>query len=231
MLKISNVQIFNLEGAVLASGNAMRTEPLKDLSLKKYAEEFKRGLERCKKLTKAGFSDVSCHSNYLTGILVKFDVTYPQYWTPEAQRYHWFNIVTSSSKMHRLCKMNLEKCTNKYVSPRTIETEQSYIDAYNELLKHPEWSTYSYWDTTEEGIATFKTTHNREEALYWAFMVMLSNCPLGFELFEQVTTNYKQLQTMYYQRKNHRLKEDWQDEFCTNFVEKLPYFDELIKKQ
>ena len=48
----------------------------------------------------------------------------------------------------------------------------------------------------------------------------------GAELFVRVSTNYKQLQTMYWQRKDHKLKEDW-GEFC-KFVEQLPYAKELI---
>ena len=49
---------------------------------------------------------------------------------------------------------------------------------------------------------------------------------MGVELFVRVSTNYKQLQTMYWQRKEHKLKEDW-GEFC-KFVEQLPYAKELI---
>jgi hypothetical protein len=57
-------------------------------------------------------------------------------------------------------------------------------------------------------------------------MQIISECPMGTELFVRISTNYKQLQTIYYQRKNHKLKEDW-GEFC-KFVENLPYAKELI---
>jgi hypothetical protein len=49
---------------------------------------------------------------------------------------------------------------------------------------------------------------------------------MGAELFVRVSTNYKQLQTMYWQRKTHKLREDW-GEFC-KFVRELPYANELI---
>ena len=61
---------------------------------------------------------------------------------------------------------------------------------------------------------------------YEAFMKVISNCPMGLELFMRVSTNYKQLQTMYFQRKYHKLKEDW-GAFC-EFVEGLPFAKELI---
>jgi hypothetical protein len=57
-------------------------------------------------------------------------------------------------------------------------------------------------------------------------MEMVSNCPLGLELFMRISTNYKQLQTIYHQRKHHKLKEDW-GAFC-EFVENLPYAKEFI---
>ena len=40
-----------------------------------------------------------------------------------------------------------------------------------------------------------------------------------------MTTNYRQLKTIYLQRKNHKLKE-WH-EFCA-WCESLPYFMELV---
>ena len=45
--------------------------------------------------------------------------------------------------------------------------------------------------------------------------------------FTRVSTNYLQLKTIYKQRKNHKLKEDW-GAICT-MIEELPY-KELITK-
>ena len=223
MLQIHNVQVYNLTEALIASGNAMRTELIDVESLQKdfntvikegtasdltntaLMNEYDNGLKRCAKLTQAGLKGVSCHSNYLTGILVSFDVVYPCYWSPESQRYHWFNIVTSSSKMHRLCKMRGEEYFNKYTDKRSIAILQEKIDKYNSIEDNT-WTV--------------------DSPKYIAFMEMLSSCPQGLELFEHVTTNYKQLQTIYAQRKNHRLLEDW-GPFC-KMIEELPYAKELI---
>jgi hypothetical protein len=57
-------------------------------------------------------------------------------------------------------------------------------------------------------------------------MKCISDCPMGLELFMRVSTNYKQLQTIYFQRKHHRLREDWGA--FIEFIEKLPYAKELI---
>lgn len=193
MLEITNVNVYDLKECVIASGNAMRIAPAEYTE-----EEFAKGVERMKKLVKASASsNVKCHDNALTGIRVSFDLKYPQYISPELQRYHWMDIVTSSSKMHRLCKMDLKKACNKYVDAEIIAIVQKKIDAYN----------------AEPG--------------YERFMDMISNTPLGLELFMRVSTNYKQLQTIYWQRQNHRLKEDWGA--FISMIEHLPYFNEFIK--
>ena len=105
MLEVTNVKVYDLLESVIASGNAMRLEPVDYTE-----EEFEKGLVRMKRLINASKNgNVRCHDNALTGIRVSFDIKYPQYWTPEAQRYHFFDIVTSSSKMHCLLKMDLDK--------------------------------------------------------------------------------------------------------------------------
>lgn len=203
MLEISNVKVYDLRESIIASGNAMRIEPVPYSD-----EEFEKGLKRMKRLVHSSLStNVHCHDNALTGIRVSFDVKYPQYWSLEFQRYHFADIVTSSSKMHRLCKMNIANACNKYVSNETIEQMEKLVDNYN----------YAVEKDAEEGV------------IYENFMKMISNCPMGLELFERVSTNYKQLQTIYYQRKDHKLKEDW-GAFC-KMIEELPYFEELIKGQ
>ena len=203
MLEISNVKVYDLRESIIASGNAMRIEPVPYSD-----EEFEKGLKRMKRLVHSSLStNVHCHDNALTGIRVSFDIKYPQYWSLEFQRYHFADIVTSSSKMHRLCKMNIANACNKYVSDETIEQMEKLVDRYN----------YAVEKDAEEGV------------IYENFMKMISNCPMGLELFMRVSTNYKQLQTIYNQRKNHRLKEDW-GAFC-KMIEELPYFEELIKGQ
>lgn len=217
MLEITNVKVYDLKESVIASGNAMRLEPVEYTD-----EEFEKGLVRMKRLINASKnSNIRCHDNALTGIRVSFDIKYPQYWTPEAQRYHFFDIVTSSSKMHRLLKMDLDKVCNKYVTQEQIDEVNAAIEIYNYIAENK--SKAFEFHFRNKG----KVTINGYEAcLYTAWMFVLSNCPLGLELFMRVSTNYKQLQTMYYQRKNHKLKEDWGN--FINFVEGLPYFKELI---
>lgn len=191
MVEVTNVKVYDLEECVIASRYAMATTP-PDFS----QEEFEKALPRAIKLAKCGGG--SGHSNFRKGIRVSFNIKYPQYFTPELQRYAFNDIVTSSSKMHRLMHMDLDFCCNKYVTEETKNLLRGYISNYN------------------------------EDKTYANFMIALSNTPLGLELFMRCSTNYEQLATIYRQRKTHKLTEDWVKGFCNDFIKKLPYAEELI---
>ena len=57
------------------------------------------------------------------------------------------------------------------------------------------------------------------------YLKLLYNVPVGFMLTAGMTTNYRQLKTIYAQRKNHRLPE-WR-EFC-QWIETLPMCELII---
>lgn len=137
----------------------------------------------------------SGHDNWLNGIIVQFDLTFTNKAWVEAERYHFLDFVSSQSTMHRITKFNLDKAYIEYTDPRMIEIMQQLVDQYN---ANP-------------------TPDNYLKVLY-------SN-PAGFKITAGMTTNYRQLKTIYYQRKNHRLPE-WR--VFTEWIETLPMFKELI---
>ena len=189
MLSVKNIKVYDLEESVIACRNAMRTEPAEYTK-----EEFEKSLERAVKLANSPAG--SGHQTFLSGIRVSFDLIYPNYISPELQRYHWIDIVCSSSKMHRLVKMDMDKCFNKYVTQESREQMKELVELY-------------YNAPTYEN-----------------FMLLVSNCPQGIELFMRISTNYLQLKTIVRQRANHKLKEDWGN--FIDFVRTLPYAKELI---
>lgn len=201
MLRFENTKVYGLEKAIISSGYSFRSASKLDPSRDITDKDWKRG----KMLGNA--SSGLGHDGYLKGIVVQADVTYPQYWTKQAQRYHYFEIVMSTSCMHMLCKNALlpfeefKKQFNEYVDEDIIRKVQNYAKQYNECPDED------------------------KEKKYELFMKMESNNPLGYELTMAITTNYLQLKTMYLQRKTHRLKEDW-GTFC-EWCESLPHFKEL----
>lgn len=191
MLEVHNVKVYDLKESIIACRNAMR------LDMPEYTdEEFEKSLKRAIKLAKT--PNCSGHQTFLSGIRVSFDLKYPNYISPELQRYHWVDIVTSSSKMHKLMEMDLDMCFTKYVTEESKALMKKYVAQY------------------------------KENPTYENFMIALNNCPQGIELFMRCSSNYLQLKTIYNQRKHHKLVEDWQIGFCENFIKKLPYAEELI---
>ena len=189
MVTVSNVKVYDLIESVCACRNAMRIEP-SDYS----AEDFEKSLARAKKL--AGLGSNSGHPNFLTGIRVSFDIVYPQYFTPQLQRYHFIDIVSSSSKDHRLSKIMMANGYNEYVTEETKANVQKYLDAYN------------------------------ADPSYENHMILLSNCPLGLQLFMRCSTNYMSLRNLYHQRIYDKLKEDW--DAVLDMIRNLPYAEDFI---
>lgn len=134
------------------------------------------------------------HNNFLSGIVVSFDLTMTNKMCVEWQRYHHQQIVSSQSTMHKISKMNIDKAYISYVDNRIIDVMKEMIREYND---------------------------NKSEELY--LKILYSN-PSGMLLTQRITTNYLQLKTMYFQRKNHPLPE-WRI-FC-KWIESLPH-SELI---
>lgn len=140
----------------------------------------------------------SGHDQALTGIVVQFDLTFSNKAWVEAERYHFLDFVSSQSTMHRIARFNLAAQYNRYVDPRIVTIVQEKVDAYNAV-------------PAEEA-----------ETKKEAYLAILYNNPAGFELTAGMTTNYRQLKTIYNQRRNHRLPE-WR-EFC-RWIETLPMSD------
>ena len=149
----------------------------------------------------------SGHDNFLNGIIVQFDLTLSNKCWVEAQRYHFLDFISSQSTMHRITKFDLDRAYISYVDQRVIEIMKEKVAQYNheaELLKI---------ETDSEKRATLVKTMNTH------YLEILYTNPAGFRITAAMTTNYRQLKTIYHQRRNHRLPE-WQA-FC-DWVETLP---------
>lgn len=129
------------------------------------------------------------HDNWLNGVLVQFDLTYTVKAWTEAERYHFLDFVSSQSTMHRIAQFDLDQQYDEHVDPRIIAVVKELADKYNES-KDPE-----------------------------DYLKLLMSNPCGFQLTAGMTTNYRQLKTIYAQRRTHRLPE-WR-EFCA-WIETLP---------
>lgn len=141
------------------------------------------------------------HDQWLSSVIVQFDLTCSvKMWT-EFQRYHFFDFCSSQSTMHRIARFNLDDQYDNHVDPRIIAIMKEKVEEYNQLLQ------------------------NESSGASEKYLEILYSNPCGFKLTAGITTNYRQLKTMYKQRKNHRLPE-WR-EFC-KWIETLPMSELII---
>ena len=132
------------------------------------------------------------HDQFLTGIVVQFDLTLTIKAWVEAQRYHFLDFVSSQSTMHKIHNMSFDKQCISYVNQKAIDNCMNLLNEY-------------IWEPSSDN-----------------FLRLIYNVPVGFRLTARMTTNYRQLKTIYQQRKNHRLPE-WRW-FC-EWIEGLPCSD------
>lgn len=179
MSVLTNIQVFGLEDSVRASKYPMATDVAKcTADVTATANKL------------AACESNSGEDNFLSGIIVQFDLTFTvKAWT-EAERYHFFQIVSSQSTMHRITRFDIDKTYIDYVDERSIEVMRDLIAKYN-----ADNSAINY------------------------LRVLYSN-PCGCKLTARISTNYRQLKTIYRQRRAHRLPE-WR-EFCEQ-LKALPY--------
>lgn len=119
---ISNVCVFGIRDAIKASKYAKTTNT---------EDANDRVTETVKKLGSAPCG--SGHDCFLKGIHVSFDLTFTiKAWT-EAERYHFFDIVTSQSTMHRINYFDIEQSCVEYVDTEIIKRVELMKKRYNYL--------------------------------------------------------------------------------------------------
>ncbi len=188
-MHIDKVRVYDMDETIQASGYPMGKGDLKP--------------ERLTRLGRA--KPASGHDCALKGVLVSADVTAPQYWWLQFQRYHFADIVSSESKMHKITEMNISTQCNSFVDYPIVKHLETLVNMYNINNKHPD-----------------------REFRDRLFQRIVANCPMGLMFKARITTNYLQLKNMYYQRCNHKLME-WQV-FC-DWVLSLPSMAKILKKE
>jgi len=194
-MEVQNVKVYGIEDSFRASKFPMLSNI--DNATTDYTERIK-SLGTCKHGTG--------HDNFLNGIITQFDLTLSNKCWVEMQRYHFIDFVSSQSTMHRITSFDLNTSYNEFVDQRIVDIMAEKVSQYNELKKQ------------------LAEDDSLSDELERRYLEILYSNPAGFQLTARMTTNYRQLKTIYLQRKHHRLPE-WK-EFC-KFIETLPY-SELI---
>jgi hypothetical protein len=198
-MKITNTEVYGFESALRGMRNPLNSWHLADSNGDYYIGD--NDMDLAKRLIKAG----SEHCKFLRQIQVWADFNMPLYWWSEFDTYK-FNTKNSCSTMHKLLngkkEIELDDFVYDYQDTITLKT---IINHLNEFRHHYlETKDYSYVIRAKKLL------------------------PTSFKQLRTVNTNYAELINIYNQRKNHRLKEEWQDIFC-KWCESLPYFIEFLE--
>ena len=160
------------------------------------------------------------HAKFLRQIFVSVDITAPLYWWKEADTYKVGTTANSTSTMHKL--------TSYPITKEMFEFDDfSNVDYYLDDSGDGKPVMWYINDDIEDFIwfleslrQKYLSTNNK---IYWRALVQL--LPQGWLQTRTWTANYAILRNIYFQRKNHKLKE-WH-QFC-DWIKTLPYSKELI---
>lgn len=167
--KIENINIYGLEQSIGASGYPKAVGDAVNLTLDE--SDWKRA-----KVLGAAKSG-SGHDCFLKGIVVQWDITASHAFWMQYLRYHFSDIISSQSKMHKITSMDIALQCNSYVDRRTIRLCEDLVNEYLDS-KAPE-----------------------------DFERLIHNLPMGLMLTARCTDNYLSIKSQYHQRKTDKLKE------------------------
>lgn len=202
MIKVENIEVYNLARAIYSARNAMNSWDRSDSDLENDIIG-ENDLELMRKLVRAG----SPHRKFLRQIFVTMDIT--------TNHTHWAEIDTykigvtrnSCSKMHSIHKkeFTMDDFTHESTDqiPLIKEHMEETIDKLNALRK-------KYIETGDR--------------MYWRAIIDI--LPMSYNLRATVTMNYENVLNIIEQRSGHKLDE-W-----NSFIEELkmlPYMDCILE--
>lgn len=254
MIKIENIQVFNLEGAIRGMRFPMQSNHLSD-SFGADPEDWREGIgERYSndnnekverfpfefKLTwpnSIGPKDMelakkliragSDHSKFTRQILVSMDITGPLYWWKEADTYKVGTTTNSESTMHTLSKNPITKSCFSF-DPEFVEARCQVMVAQTPDY---EWAAVQapvsrLIDIVVEGCENLRLAYlETKDVRYWRALIQL--LPSSWNQKRHWTGSYANLLNMGVSRQNHRLSE-WR-EFIDKLKQELPYYEQLLE--
>ncbi len=160
------------------------------------------------------------HRKFMRQIFVSVDITAPIYWWKEFSTYKIGTTANSTSTMHKL--------TSKPITKDYFEFDNGdELEITNYTIPHGGECGLVYSDYQEDIIDMCETLRQKyletKDKRYWRALVQI--LPQSWLQTRTVTMTYENLRNIYFQRRNHKLKE-WH-QFC-DWIATLPYAKELI---
>ena len=214
MIKIENIKVFNIDGAIRGMRNPLNSHDKSDSSVDIIGTN---DIALAQKLIKAGTE----HRKFMRQVFVSMDVTAPLYWWKEMETYKIATTSNSESTMHTLSKNPItESC---------FSFDQEFVETKCQLkvAQTPdyEWATSQepvsrLIDIVVEGCENLRSTYlETKDIRYWRALIQL--LPSSWNQKRTWTANYEVLLNIIQQRRLHKLSE-WR-EFCEVVLGICPY--------
>jgi len=202
MIKVENVEVFNMEGAVRGMRNPLNSWDKSD-SVNEVPFGFNLGekdLDLMKRLYKGGTE----HRKFMRQIFISMDITAPLYFWKEFDTYKVGTVSNSCSTMHTIHKkeFELDDFSIEHLTEGNVEGFKSVLNCLNTARQN-------YIET-------------KDKKWWWQMIQVL---PASYNQKRTITMNYENAATIIRQRTGHKL-----DEWTTLITElkKLPYLEKII---
>lgn len=165
-----------------------------ETNLELYCSKFDHYIRRGMLL--GGVKSGTGHDCMFKGVQFNMIIQFPLFWLKEYQRYHFTDIISSQSTMHKMTEFDLEVVYDDRVDPVVKERMKVLVEEYKSMPDSQEKK--KLWET------------------------IIATNPSGFQLVQGITMNYLQVKSMVLQRKHHKLQQEW-GVFC-KYLEDLPFY-------
>lgn len=202
MIKVENIKVFNLEGAIRGMRNPMNSWDKSDTDFSKENVTLGEN-DKClaQRLIKAG----SEHRKFLRQIMISFDVVAPTYWYLEFDTYKVGVTSNSCSKMHKLMSkpLTLDDFSLDYIPEGCVEDTPiiDLIEVINEAI-----DIYKNFDRYKEQGELNGLLFDKKQV----FLSTLQLLPMSYNQRRTVTMSAETILNIINQRSHHKLKE-WHD--------------------
>lgn len=221
MIKVENIEIFGLDGAMRGMRNPLNSWDKADTTVyqdhdRKFINIGVNDLNLASRLIKAGTE----HRKFLRMIHVQMDVTAPLYWWKEADTYKVGTTANSCSTMHRIAAKEFTlddfSCEHLIDDQDDFENENGQVSSYRDFL---------YYDVLDVLNTARRQYLETKDKKYWWQMIQL--LPSSYNQRRTWDMSMETLLSILHQRKGHKLDE-W-NEFRDICLEQVPYLKEFYE--
>ena len=215
MIKVENIEIFGLDGAMRGMRNPLNSWDKADTTVyqghdKEFVNIGVNDLNLATRLIKAGTE----HRKFLRMIHVQMDVTAPLYWWKEADTYKVGTTANSCSTMHKIAAKEFAL------------DDFSHDHLFNDAVVYNGYVSTSVLECVIGALNEFRNLYlETKDKRYWWQMIQL--LPSSYNQRRTWDMSMETLLSILHQRKNHKLDE-W-NEFRDVCLEQVPYLKEFYE--